>query len=115
MTPNIGDHDVEFKAKKAREFLMNGDRLKISLKFRGRERSRQELGHETLDKFIALLDDVAQVTKPATFTGGRFLDVFLQQDKKKMTKILREQKSQEKINEGEENGKEQDENQISLN
>ncbi|AAT28115.1 translation initiation factor IF-3 [[Mycoplasma] mobile] len=110
LTPNIGDHDIKFKAKKAREFLMNGDRLKISLKFRGREKTRQELGHETLEKFIALLDDIAQVTKEATFTGGKFLDVFLQQDKKKAAKFLKENKNINKLDNEEDNdGKEQNE------
>nr|WP_237243936.1 translation initiation factor IF-3 C-terminal domain-containing protein [Spiroplasma clarkii] len=51
----MGDHDLETKARKAREFLEAGDRLKISLKFKGREIAFQEFGLETLKNSIQKL------------------------------------------------------------
>ena len=81
LTPMIGDHDLNVKSKKAREFLEAGDRVKVSLKFRGREMARKELGYNKLDQFFKTLEDVATIQKPPTFTGGRFLDMYLQKSK----------------------------------
>lgn len=83
LTPLIGDNDIKIKAKKAREFLLNGDYVKISLKFRGREAQRPELGHEVLNKFYKEVEDIAMIAKEPIL-NGRFLDMFLQQDKKKI-------------------------------
>ena len=74
------------KSKKAREFLLNGDRLKISLKFRGREMARQDLGHAVLNKFFATLEDIAEITKEAKLVNERFLDLYLQPNKNKVIK-----------------------------
>ena len=74
---NKWDNDLKTKAKKAREFILNGDRVKISVKFRGRERSRTDLGNEILDKFFAMVEDVAKVSKAATLQNDRFLDMYI--------------------------------------
>lgn len=86
LTPMIGEHDLMTKSKKAREFLLNGDRLKISLKFRGREMARQDLGHAVLNKFFATLEDIAEITKEAKLVNERFLDLYLQPNKNKVIK-----------------------------
>ncbi len=86
MTPMIGDHDLMTKSKKAREFIMRGDRVKISLKFRGREMAKKELGFNKLDDFYKTLEDIAEIQKPPTLNGGRFLDMYIQRDKKKKIK-----------------------------
>ncbi|AHF61100.1 translation initiation factor IF-3 [Spiroplasma mirum ATCC 29335] len=72
----IGDHDIEFKAKKVREFLENGDRVKISLKFRGREVTRPEFGKETLKKFYSHIEDLAKIEKEPQL-NGLFLDMYV--------------------------------------
>ncbi|AHF57839.1 MULTISPECIES: translation initiation factor IF-3 [Spiroplasma] len=72
----IGDHDIEFKAKKVREFLENGDRVKISLKFRGREVARPEFGKETLKKFYSHIEDLAKIEKEPQL-NGLFLDMYV--------------------------------------
>nr|WP_027334117.1 translation initiation factor IF-3 [Mycoplasma elephantis] len=95
LTPLIGDHDLQTKARKAREFLLNGDRIKVSLKFRGRELTRQELGHETLNRFFLLVEDIAEIAKEATLTQDRFLDLQIQPSKVKIAKFLKEQKNTE--------------------
>jgi len=85
LTPMIGDHDLKFKSKKAREFILNGDRVKVSLKFRGREMARKELGYAKLDDFYKTLEDIAMIQKEPTL-NGRFLDMYLQRDKSKNPK-----------------------------
>ncbi|PQP78971.1 translation initiation factor IF-3 [Spiroplasma sp. ChiS] len=72
----IGEHDLEFKAKKVREFLTDGNRVKISLKFRGREVVRPEYGKETLDKFFSYIEDLAKIEKEPQL-NGLFLDMYV--------------------------------------
>ncbi|VEU79447.1 translation initiation factor IF-3 [Metamycoplasma cloacale] len=84
LTPLIGDHDLETKARKAREFILEGNRVKISVKFRGRERSRTDLGEEILNKFFTLVEDVAKISKEATLQNDRFLDMYIEKDKRKV-------------------------------
>lgn len=83
LTAMIGIHDLETKARKARELLLEGARLKVSLKLRGREIQRQDLGHEKLKQFLDLLQDIAVVQKETTLNGGRFLDMYLIASKNK--------------------------------
>ncbi|TQC54224.1 translation initiation factor IF-3 [Mycoplasmopsis mucosicanis] len=90
LTVMIGDHDLQVKARKAREFLLDGDRLKVSLKFRGREISRPELGHETMNKFYKLIEDIADITKEAVLVNNKFLDLYLQPNKIKVAKYKKE-------------------------
>ncbi|WP_412031858.1 translation initiation factor IF-3 [Metamycoplasma buccale] len=84
LTPLIGDHDLQTKARKAREFVLEGNRVKVSVKFRGRERSRVELGKEILDKFFSLIEDVAKISKEATLQNDRFLDMYIEKNKRKV-------------------------------
>lgn len=104
LTPLIGDNDLKTKAKKAREFILNGDRVKISVKFRGRERSRTDLGNEILDKFFAMVEDVAKISKAATLQNDRFLDMYIEKDKKKVEALKTNGKEKE-VNEGETDAK----------
>ncbi|MGV2393583.1 UNVERIFIED_CONTAM: translation initiation factor IF-3 [Campylobacter lari] len=90
LTPLIGEHDLLTKSRKAREFLLDGDRLKISLKFRGRELARKELGYAALDKFYKLVEDLADITKEPTLVSDRFLDMYLQPNKVKVAKYKKE-------------------------
>ena len=82
LTPQIGLHDMETKAKAARKFLLQGDKVKIVLRFRGRQLSHVEVGEETLNKFIELLQDVGQVEKPAVLEG-KLMTVIMGPKKKK--------------------------------
>lgn len=76
LTVQIGDHDMDFKAKKAREFLLDGDRVKISLKYKGREIAYQDFGLETIMKFYAKIEDVAKIEKEPKL-NTRFLDMYV--------------------------------------
>ncbi len=69
MRPSIGDHDLQTKMNKAVEFLKDGSRLKISLRFRGREMSRQDLGIKLLDRVIEMLEEYGVVEKSPKVEG----------------------------------------------
>lgn len=75
------DHDLGYKLKNARKFLNDGNRVKISIRFRGREMAYQNQGFAVMDKVADLLSDVAQVDKPAK-VEGRNMNLFLVPKKK---------------------------------
>ena len=70
----IGQNDLEIKLRKIREFLNDGDKVKIMIFFRGREMAHQEIGHELMNKIIEMLAEDAIVEgKPVM--AGRNLSV----------------------------------------
>ena len=69
ITPNIEQHDFEFKAKNARKFIEDGNKLKITIKFKGREVNNSKLGEDVLNKFIENLSDIAIVEKQPKLEG----------------------------------------------
>lgn len=69
ITPNIEQHDFEFKAKNTRKFLEDGNKVKITLKFRGREMNYIKLGEAVLQKFIEELADIAIPEKKPMLEG----------------------------------------------
>ena len=68
-SPSIEDHDFEFKVKNAYKFLQNGDKVKVSIKFRGREMHYTSIGNEILDKFAEAVKDVGVVEKRPKLEG----------------------------------------------
>ena len=76
MRPSIGDHDLDTKMNKAIEFLKDGCRLKVSLRFRGREMSRQDLGLKLLNRVVEILEDYGAVEKSPS-VEGRIMTMFL--------------------------------------
>lgn len=76
-------HDFEFKTRHAREFLIDGHKVKATVFFRGREVTRQELGSVKLQKFIDMLADVSKVDQPMR-SEGRTLTVTLAPEVKKV-------------------------------
>jgi len=69
VTPNIGAHDFEFKSRNARNFLESGNKVKITLRFRGRELNNIGLGEDILNKFINDLADIASPEKKPLLEG----------------------------------------------
>ena len=69
ITPNIEQHDFEFKSKNARKFLEDGNKVKITLKFRGREMNYIKLGEQVLNKFIEELADISVPEKKPIMEG----------------------------------------------
>ncbi|MGN0734174.1 MAG: translation initiation factor IF-3 [Emergencia sp.] len=72
----IEDHDIQVKAKTACKFLQDGDKVKVSLRFRGREKDYTARGREVMDKFAEACSDVSVLDKKPTFEG-RSLTMFL--------------------------------------
>lgn len=70
------DHDIKFKVNHAIRFLKEGHRVKVSIRFRGREMAHPEVGREQMLKFIALLQDYGQVEANPKMEG-RFLHALL--------------------------------------
>ncbi|MBN1424797.1 translation initiation factor IF-3 [Candidatus Fermentibacteria bacterium] len=69
LRPKIDDHDYDFKCKNARKFLEGRDKVKVTVLFRGRERTHAERGRALLDKFSADLADVGIVEQQAQLDG----------------------------------------------
>lgn len=69
ITPNIEQHDFEFKVKNTRKFIEDGNKVKITVRFRGRELNYVKLGEETLNKFIEALSDVSVPEKKPVLEG----------------------------------------------
>ena len=69
VTPNTDTHDFEFKSKNARKFLEDGNKLKITVRFRGREMNYKSQGEELLNKFIEALEDIANTEKRPIMEG----------------------------------------------
>ena len=69
ITPNIEEHDFNFKAKNARKFLESGNKLKITVRFKGREINNSKAGEVVLNKFIDELSDISIVEKRPKLEG----------------------------------------------
>ena len=76
LSPNIDTNDLNTKANMVRKFLSKGDKVKVTLRFRGRELAHVNASKVILDEFAESLSDVAVVEKPAKFEG-RSLIMFL--------------------------------------
>lgn len=81
LTPQIGQHDMETKARGASKFLLDGNKVKVGVRFRGRQLAHIDVGRMALDKFIQLVSDVGVIDKPATMEG-RWLTAYLAPKKK---------------------------------
>lgn len=68
-SPNIDDNDLNTKANQARKFLSKGDKVKVALRFRGREMAHLNTSKKILDDFYKLLEDIAVVEKQAKMEG----------------------------------------------
>lgn len=76
LSPNIGDHDFQVRVKNASKWLADGNKVKVSIRFRGREVTHQDLGHDVMAKFADEVSDVGTVDKPPKMEG-RYLVMFL--------------------------------------
>jgi len=67
--PGIEAHDFEFKVRHARRFLQEGDKVKATMMFRGRQVAHPELGREVLDRVAQAVEDVGRVEIEPTMEG----------------------------------------------
>ena len=82
LRPRTGQHDIDLKVRIATRLLSTGDKVKLSVMFRGREISHPEVGREVLNKAMAGLGDTVTIEKPPGMEG-RFLTVILSPTAKK--------------------------------
>ncbi|MBN1561464.1 translation initiation factor IF-3 [candidate division KSB1 bacterium] len=71
--PKTDEHDFEFKVRHARKFLEQGNRVKATVMFRGRENAHREYGQRILDKFIEAVEDIAKIEKDTKLEGGQLV------------------------------------------
>jgi len=69
ITPNIEEHDFGFKAKNIRKFIEEGNKVRITVRFRGREVNNVKMGENVLNKFIENLQDIAVAEKAPKLEG----------------------------------------------
>jgi len=81
LRPFIGQHDFDTRLNKAKDFLKDGNQVKLSLFFRGREITRKEFGFDVMKRFIAGLSAVRVVREP--HLEGKVLSAMVVPDKKK--------------------------------
>jgi len=82
MQPKIDDHDLDFKAKHVKEFLDEGNKVKVTIRFRGRELAHTELGKVVLDDVLKRIEGEYVVDKPPLMEG-RFMSMLLSPKTKK--------------------------------
>ena len=85
MSPNIDTNDFNTKVKSAQKFLKDGDRVKVTVRFRGREMAHTSIGHDLLVKFGSECSEVANVDKPPKL-DGRHMSMFLSPKASKTSK-----------------------------
>lgn len=76
MSPKIGDNDFNVKLRNGQKFLREGDRLKVTVRFRGREMAHTEIGQELLLRFAKECSEVATLDKNPKLEG-RHMSIFL--------------------------------------
>jgi translation initiation factor IF-3 len=96
--PRTDEHDLGFKLRNARKFLMEGDKVKITLMFRGREMVHRRIGYEQLEIVKERLKDIAKTENPPRMEG-RFLSMILVPDREAIKEAARKAEAEAK-NEG---------------
>lgn len=76
VTPNTEEHDFNFKVKNARKFLESGSKVKVTVRFRGRELNYVKLGEDILNKFVEDLSDIATPEKKPLLEGKNMFIIF---------------------------------------
>ena len=74
--PGIEEHDYQVKLRNAQRFLTEGDKVKVTLQFRGREMMRREQGVKVLERMEADLEPLSKIESPPKLEGKRMMMVF---------------------------------------
>ena len=69
LSPTIEEHDITIKANNARKFLLDEDKVKVTVRFRGREADYSYIGTKILESFVLKLQDICVIEKPAKLEG----------------------------------------------
>jgi len=93
LSPRIAEHDLQVRLNRTKEFLSGGHKVKLTVKFKGREMAHQELGHKVLQEALSLLGHNAAVEREPKMEGRRLSMIVTKGGKKKD-----EQNENQKIN-----------------
>ena len=77
LRPNIGAHDLEVKLRSIRKFISNGEKVKISLRFKGREISHREIGMDLVNKVVDEVSDIAQAETEPKIEGRQIIALLI--------------------------------------
>jgi translation initiation factor IF-3 len=72
-SPKIGEHDFQTKVKHIQEFLRQGNKVRVSVWFRGREMAYPQMGHRLLQRVVEMVSDVGVVERPPLFEGRNMI------------------------------------------
>jgi translation initiation factor IF-3 len=73
LSPTIEEHDIEIKANNARKFLLSENKVKVSMRFRGRQNNYTDIGSKLFDIFLSKIGDSGIVEKPARLEGNNMI------------------------------------------
>ena len=90
LRPGTDEHDLGFKMKQARRFLIEGDKVKVTVMFRGREMVHRENGYKQLDRVREIVGSLA-TTESMPRMEGRFLSMILVGNRDEITKLKRQE------------------------
>ena len=86
MSPKIDDHDFNVKARSAERFLSAGDKVKVSVRFRGREIVHKDLAQEKLQELATLVKDIGAVERPPKLEGRNMIIILAPKSDKETDK-----------------------------
>ena len=73
LSPNIDTHDFDVKVRNAQRFLKDGDKVKVAIRFRGREMAHTNVGYGIHERFAAACSEMANIEKPAKLEGRQMI------------------------------------------
>lgn len=80
LSASIEDHDLGVKAKNAIKFLQSGDKVKVAIRFRGREMAHTEIGYEVMEKFLSMLSKDVVVERKPKLEGWNMIMILSQKE-----------------------------------
>ena len=96
MKPKIDVHDIDFKTRIAQKLLEEGDKVKVTVMFRGRDVTHPQIGRDLLDRIAGKLKDVSVMERPAAMEG-RFMSIILAPAPPKVEKPKKESATAEEV------------------
>lgn len=83
LSMTIEQHDIDIKAKNATKFLLNGDKVKVSIRMNGRQQAYSDRGVETENAFAKSLEEISVIEKPAKVEGRNIIMILAPKNTKK--------------------------------
>ena len=99
MRVRIGDHDFDITQRKAQDFLSGGDKVKVNIRFRGRENERPAVGRELMERLAEGLAEYATIEQPPKKEGGTMTMVLAPVRRPKASTVRSEEQTDEQAEE----------------